>query len=389
MDDFLVKRVVVLGSTGSVGTQTLDVVRGMPGRFRVVGLSAQCRWQLLAEQVQEFGADMVAIGDKGSAAELAAALNGRDIRVLRGPTGLQQMAGWEGVDVVVSAVSGNAGLPAAVAALRHGTTLALANKESVVMAGPLLTQLAEENGAAILPVDSEHSAIFQLLAGVRLDDVEKVILTASGGPFYGCSQAELATVTPEQALKHPTWSMGRKISVDSATLMNKALEIIEARWLFGLPPEKIGVLIHPQSIVHSLVAMKDGAVFAHMSAPDMKLPIKYALNYPARVEGVTAALDLAQVGRLDFAEPDLDAFPALELGYHVATEGGTSGAALSAANEEAVHAFLDGRLGFTDIVRVVRQVLDRHDVQTGVSLEDLAAVDLWAREEAVRCLQAL
>jgi 1-deoxy-D-xylulose-5-phosphate reductoisomerase len=383
------KSIVVLGSTGSVGTQTLEVVRQMPERFRIVGLSGHSQWELLARQVVEFGPSVAALGDKGSADRLARALNGLAVEVLTGAEGLCRLASWEGADVIVSAVSGNAGLPAAFAALQSGKTLALANKEAIVMGGPLLVQLAAASGGAILPVDSEHSAIFQLLAGVDLSDVKRVILTASGGPLYGRSRAELERVRPDEALHHPTWRMGRQISIDSATLMNKALEIVEARWLFGLSPDRIGVMIHPQCVIHCMLELVDGSVVAHMGAPDMRLPIKYALSYPDRLPGATQSLDLARVGKLELSEPDLDVFPALALGYRVAGTGGTSGAVMSAANEEAVKAFLAGKIRFTDIVRLVEEVLDLHEVRPSPGMEDILAADHWAREEVARCLNTL
>ncbi|MCK4376287.1 MAG: 1-deoxy-D-xylulose-5-phosphate reductoisomerase [Candidatus Brocadiae bacterium] len=383
------KNVVVLGSTGSVGTQALEVVRSMPERFRIVALSGHSRWQLLAEQAQEFRPQAAAIGDQEAAGFLAQALNGRDVEVLCGPEGLRRLASWEGADIVLSAVSGAAGLPAAIAALETGKTLALANKEAVVMCGPRLVRLAAESGGVILPVDSEHSAIFQLLRSVEPREVERIILTASGGPFYGRSRDELDRVSPQEALRHPTWRMGTKITIDSATLINKALEIIEARWLFGLPPERISVLIHPQSVIHCMVELVDGSLLAHMGAPDMRLPIQYALSYPDRLPAAAGRLDLGRLSKLELSEPDHEAFPALALGYRVAEAGGTSGAVLSAANEEAVEAFLAGRLRFTDIVRLVEMVLDRHDVEADPTFEAAMAADRWSREETHRCLDLL
>jgi 1-deoxy-D-xylulose-5-phosphate reductoisomerase len=380
-----VKNIVVLGSTGSVGTQTLDVVRGMPGRFRVVGLSSNSQWELLARQVEEFRPDAAAICDERHAESLARAVNGRGVELLSGPGALTRLAAWDGADVVVSAVSGGAGLPAAVAAIEGGKALALANKEALVMGGPMLVRLAERRATAILPVDSEHSAIFQLLRGVPRQQVARVILTASGGPFHGWSSRRMEEVTPRQALAHPTWRMGRKITIDSATLMNKALEIIEARWLFGLPADRISVLVHPQSIIHGIVELVDGSLLAHMGLPDMRMPIQYALNYPERSEGPCERLDLARLGRLEFCEPDMDLFPALKLGYRVAREGGTSGAVLNAANETAVEQFLAGRIRFTRIVEVVETVLAGHRVKAQPGFDDVMAADKWAREEAERC----
>jgi 1-deoxy-D-xylulose-5-phosphate reductoisomerase len=381
------KNVVVLGSTGSVGTQALDVVRCHPGRFRILGLSGGSRWEALARQAAEFRPEVAAIADPDAAEKLAGCLNGLGVQVLSGPESLELLAAWDGADIVLSAVSGAAGLPAALAALRSGKTLALANKEAMVLGGPLLMDLASRTGAVIVPVDSEHSALFQLLRGLPREEVSRVVLTASGGPFCGLTPAELERVTPEDALRHPTWNMGRKITVDCATLMNKALEVIEARWLFDLPPDRIGVLIHPQSVIHCLVELVDGSVLAHMGAPDMRLPIQYALGYPERRPGPAARLDLGRVGALEFREPDAEAFPALALGYRVAETGGTAGAVLSGANEVAVEAFLAGRIRFTDVVRVVRAVLDRHRVVPQVTFEAALAADRWAREEAEHCLE--
>ncbi|MGD2173861.1 MAG: 1-deoxy-D-xylulose-5-phosphate reductoisomerase [Candidatus Brocadiaceae bacterium] len=384
-----VKNVVILGSTGSVGTQTVDVIRSMPGRFRVLGLSGHSHWELLARQVEELEPEVAVMTDPAGSERLAEALGRRDVQVLSGSEGLVRLATWDGADVVVSAVSGGAGIPAAVATLESGRRLALANKESLVTCGSLLMELARRNSVTILPVDSEHSALFQLLEGLPPESVQRVVLTASGGPFYGRSRAELARVTPQEALQHPTWRMGRKITIDSATLMNKALEIIEARWLFGLPAEAIGVVIHPQSIVHCIVELVDGTSLAHMGAPDMRLPIQYALSYPERTGGAADRLNLAEVGRLDFDEPDVERFPALKLGYRVARQGGTSGAVLSAADEVAVAAFLSDEIGFTDIITVVERTLDRHAVQPVRCVEDALEADRWAREEAKSCLRSL
>ncbi len=379
------KNIVVLGSTGSVGTQTLDVVRAMPESYRVVGLSTNSRWELLARQVEEFAPEAAAVCDERHAQDLAQAVNGRGVELLSGPASLTRLAAWDGADVVVSAVSGGAGLPAAVAAIEGGKALALANKESLVMGGPMLVDLAARHEVPLLPVDSEHSAIFQLLQGVPREQVARVILTASGGPFRDWSRERMEEVTPEQALAHPTWQMGRKITIDSATLMNKALEIIEARWLFGLPADRVSVLVHPQSIIHGMVELVDGSMLAHMGLPDMRMPIQYALGYPERAGGRCERLDLAKVGRLEFAEPDMERFPALALGYRVAEQGGTSGAVLNAANETAVEKFLAGHIGFTQIADIVQRVLARHDVVAHPDYGQVMAADEWAREEAERC----
>jgi 1-deoxy-D-xylulose-5-phosphate reductoisomerase len=378
-------QIVVLGSTGSVGTQALDVVRAMPGRFRVVGLAGNSNWRDLARQAEEFQPEAVCVAGAEAAEKLRSELPA-DVQLLEGEQGLVELASWPEAHTVVSAVAGGAGLPAALAALRAGKRLALANKEPVVMCGHLLQKAAEQGGGTLLPVDSEHSAVFQLLLGVAPEEVSRVILTASGGPFRGCSPEELRAVTPEQALDHPTWNMGPKITIDSATLMNKALEIIEACRLFHLPADRVDVVVHPQSIVHAVLELTDGSMLAHMGRPDMRLPIQYALTYPERTAPPTDGIALAELGRLEFEEPDLEAFPALELGFRVARLAGTTGAVLSAANEVAVDAFLNETIQFTDIIPTVQRVLDRHE---NIQRPDLATVldaDAWAREEAKECL---
>jgi len=389
MSEGATRKIVVLGSTGSVGRNALNVVRAMPGEFSIVGLSAYGQWRLLAEQIVEFGPEAAALICAEGGAELERAVRGRTrgpIRFLYGEEGLVELAAWPAADTVLSAICGAEGLPAALAAVDSGLTLALANKESLVMGGELLMSAASRAGAAILPVDSEHSAIFQAMQSGASSEVRRVIITASGGPCYGLSPKELAKITPEQALQHPNWEMGRKITVDSATLMNKALEIIEARWLFALPAEGIRVLIHPQSIVHGMVEFMDGSVMAQLGAPDMKLPIQYALTYPRRLAGPAPTLKPEMMRNLEFMEPDMDKCPALRLGYEVARRGGSSGAVLNAANECAVEAFLSRQIGFTDIVRLVETVVGKHEVVSAPNMEDILAADRWAREEARACL---
>ena len=372
------KHIAVLGSTGSIGVNALSVLSHLPG-YRVAGLAAGSNFDLLARQAVQFGAEAVAVADDTSLSRLRSKLPA-GIRVLGGVAGIEAIASLPDADIVVVAISGSAGLPATLAALNAGKTVALANKESLVMAGGLVSQLARRKGLPLLPVDSEHSAIFQALAAGNRSEVRKVIITASGGPLRDVPLDELDLVTPERALQHPTWSMGRKITIDSATMMNKALEIVEARWLFGLDASQIEVLIHPQSIVHSMVVFCDGSVIAQMGAPDMRVPIQYALTYPNRQPGPVSEPDFAAIGRLDFLAPDPERYPALELGYRAAREDGTLGAVLNAANEVAVADFLHGRIPFTRITEIVREVMDLHDVIKQPDLPQILEADRWARQ---------
>jgi 1-deoxy-D-xylulose-5-phosphate reductoisomerase len=376
--------VALLGSTGSIGTNTLDVARSLPDRIAVVGLTAHSKWERLAERCREFRPRVAVVCDPQAFARADRALFPRDTELLCGEDGVRRLVTAPDVDVVVSAVVGAAGLAGTWAALDAGKTVALANKETLVVAGPLVTALAAERGAKLLPVDSEHSAIFQALTGHTAADVTRVVLTASGGPFRGRRAADLDAVTPEQALRHPTWQMGPKISVDSATLMNKALEVIEARWLFDLSADQIDVIVHPESVVHSFVEFVDGSVLAQLSPPDMRLPIQLALLHPHRVSGPAKRLDWRALAALHFEPADRDTFPALELGFEVARRGGTCGAVLNAANEAAVGRFLARDLAFLDIARCCRAVLDAHAYEPRPTLERLIAVDAWAREEVAR-----
>jgi 1-deoxy-D-xylulose-5-phosphate reductoisomerase len=316
------KRVVILGSTGSIGTSSLDVLRQLGPDFELVGLAANRRWERLAEQVAEFRPRRVALASADEFGRLAEAVGRDGVELSCGPQSLIELAAADGVDIVVNAIVGAAGLGPSLAAVRAGKTLALANKESLVMAGALLTRAAAESGSRIIPVDSEHSAVFQALRCGRADEVRAIWLTASGGPFRTRPLDELAGVTPQEALRHPNWSMGPKVTVDSATMMNKALEVVEAKWLFGLEVAQIRVLIHPQSIVHSMVEFLDGSTIAQLGLPDMRVPIQYALTYPQRRPSAVAGARLAEAGRLDFEEPDLERFPALALGYRAAEAGG-------------------------------------------------------------------
>ncbi len=378
------RKIVILGSTGSIGRNTLEVVAAAPDRFRVVGLSAHTSLRELCEQAEHFQVPSVAATDVKNADAFDWSCLPGGVEVLRGPAGIEKLVGLPEVDLVVAAIVGAAGLVGTWAALEAGKDVALANKETLVMAGPLVMELAARRKAKILPVDSEHSAVFQALRSGRADEVKRIVLTASGGPFLRKTPEQIANVTIDEALAHPTWDMGPKITVDSATMMNKALEVVEARWLFDLPPEQIDVVVHPQSIVHSMVEFNDSSVIAQLSPPDMKLPIQYALTYPERWEGPAARLDFTQEMHLQFEPVDFARFPALELGYEVARAGGTSGAVLNAANEAAVEGFLAGQIGFNDIVPACRAVLDHHDFEDTPTLQRLVELDAWARREITR-----
>jgi 1-deoxy-D-xylulose-5-phosphate reductoisomerase len=388
-----VTNVVVLGATGSVGRSALDVIAhthphgdgdSAGPRLRAWGLAAHSQWELLVEQALAARPRYIALTDPTAAARVDGRLRGTGVEVLAGPEGLVRMVADPATDRVLSAIVGAAGLRGTWAALEAGKIVALANKETLVMAGPLVLELARRRGGTILPVDSEHSAIYQALQAGKPKEVRRVILTSSGGPFRGRPARDLADVTPEEALRHPTWRMGPKISIDSATLMNKALEVIEARWLFGLEPDQIEVVVHPESVVHSMVEFVDGSVVAQLSPPDMRLPIQYALYYPERVPGPCPRLDLTQPLALNFEPPDSATFPCLELGFEVMRRGGTAGAALNAANEAAVARFLEGAIGFLDIPRACRAVLDHHPFDSRPTLDDLWKVDAWARQEGAR-----
>jgi 1-deoxy-D-xylulose-5-phosphate reductoisomerase len=375
---------VVLGSTGSIGTSCLDVIERLGSRFEVLGLSAHANRDLLLQQAARHRPRWVTVTDPASVAELDRSRLPESTRLLCGPDGITTMVTDPDVDMVVAAIVGAAGLAGTWAALEAGKTVAVANKETLVVAGPLVMELAARRGVRILPVDSEHSAIFQAMQCGRPQEVERVVLTASGGPFRGRTAAELNQVSVAEALCHPTWRMGPKITIDSATLMNKALEVIEARWLFGLPPERIEVIIHPESVIHSFVEFTDGSVLAQLSPPDMRLPIQYALTYPERVAGPARRLNWRELGAWHFEQPDQETFPAVQLGYEVARRGGTCGAVLNAANEAAVGRFLAGQLRFLDIPRVCREVLAHHDYCSHPALSELLAADRWARQEVGR-----
>ncbi len=378
---------IILGSTGSIGRSALEVVAALRDEVAVVGLAARRQWELLAEQATQFGVGAVAVAEEAHFDKLRRHCP-RGTRVLAGAGGLLELVQTCDADFVLAAIVGAAGLSATLAAVARGLDVGLANKESLVIAGALLMPLAAEQGGALIPVDSEHSAIFQALHAGHRDDVRRIHLTASGGPFRQWSPERIAQATLADALNHPTWSMGPKITIDSATMMNKALEIIEARWLFGVLAEQIDVLIHPESVVHSMVEFRDGSIIAQLGTPDMKTPIQYALTYPRRVSAVAEPLDWSQARALHFEPPDFERFPSLRLGYAAARDGGTSGAVLNAANEVAVERFRAGAIPFGCIARVTEEVYRRHRLVTRPTLDDLLAADAWARTEADGCMRS-
>ena len=375
------KNIAILGSTGSIGRSALAVVDAHPSRLRVVALAAGDNAALLAEQVARYRPEVVAMASDEAVSRLRASSDTLPA-IERGPAGLIAVATHPAVDIVICASAGTAGLEAVLAAIEAGKTIALANKEVLVMAGALVTDAARRRGVPILPVDSEHNAIHQCLHGRSTSEIRRLILTASGGPFRQFTPDALDRVEPEAALRHPTWQMGRKITIDSATLMNKGLEVIEAHWLFDVAPDQIDVVIHPQSIVHSMVELNDGSVIAQLGVTDMRLPIQYACSYPERWEAALPSLDLTRAGRLDFHAPAHDRFPCLGLAYRALRAGGTSTVVLNAANEVAVELFLDGKLGFTAIPRVIEKTMDAHEVEAVSTLETVRRVDQWARGHA-------
>jgi 1-deoxy-D-xylulose-5-phosphate reductoisomerase len=380
------KRLSILGSTGSIGRNTIEVISSHPDKFKVVGLAARSNIELLKYQIQALRPEIVAVFDEAA----AEALRKMDLQVeiLAGAQGLVRVATHKDADMVVSAIVGSAGLIPTYEAIRSGKDIALATKEALVMAGSIIITEASERGVRILPVDSEHSAVFQCLNGRDMKEVDKVVLTASGGPFLKKKISELDSVAPEEALKHPTWNMGRKITIDSATLMNKGLEVIEACWLFDLPPEKVEVIIHPQSIVHSMVKFIDGSMIAHMSLPDMKGPISYALSYPERFSDVLPMLNLAEVRELTFEEPDALRYPSLSLTYNAIRTGGTMPCVLNAANEVAVEAFLDKKITFTSIADVVSGTMAEHKAFNAVTIGETINASNWAKSKAAEIVGA-
>jgi 1-deoxy-D-xylulose-5-phosphate reductoisomerase len=378
-----VKRLAILGSTGSIGRSALAVVDAHPERLKVVALAAGDNAPLLAEQVHRYAPDIAAMATSEGVDRLRAAC-GADVRATMsgGAEGLVAAATHPSVDIVICASSGTAGLEAVLAAIAAGKTIALANKEVLVMAGALVTAAARRHRVAILPVDSEHNAVHQCLHGRSQREIRRLILTASGGPFRDLAAPQLQRVTPDQALRHPTWQMGRKITIDSATLMNKGLEVIEAHWLFGVGADQIEVVIHPQSIIHSMVELVDGSVIAQLGVTDMRLPIQYACSYPERWDGALPSLDLSKAGRLEFHPPDQQRFPCLALAYRALRSEGTLAVVLNAANEVAVAAFLDNRLGFTAIPTVIERTMNAHTVEGVSTVETVRRVDTWGRNYA-------
>lgn len=372
------QRIALLGSTGSIGLQTLDIARARSDRFEIAVLTAGTNWQRLAEQAAEFLPDAVVIADEQWYAPLREALAHLPIKVYAGAEAIVQVVRGGSADVIVNALVGYAGMMPSLAAVETGKKLALANKESLVIAGRQIIDAAERNRAAILPIDSEHSAIFQSLVG-EVSPARRLILTASGGPFLHTPKDRLCEVTVEQALRHPNWSMGAKITIDSSTLVNKGFEVIEAHWLFGLPAEKIDVLVHPQSVVHSMVEFEDGAIKAQLGTPDMRLPIQYALTFPERPDYGGARFDFARSSALTFEEVDDDKFPALGIAYECLRRGGTAPCTMNAANEVAVAAFLQGRIGYNDIVRLIERALEKADFAPSPSVDDYIACDREVR----------
>ena len=376
------KSIVVLGSTGSIGVSTLDLVRRFPDEFRVRGLVAGRNLKLLAAQIREFSPQWVSIQEKEGIHLLREILGDRKREVLWGESGATSVATANGVDVVVAAIVGGAGLVPTLAAVRAGKEVALANKEALVMAGEIFVREAKKRGVRLFPVDSEHSAIFQCLQGNRREEVERIVLTASGGPFLRLSLKSLERVTVKQALKHPNWKMGPKITIDSATMMNKGLEVLEARWLFDMMPSHVEVVIHPQSIVHSMVRYQDGSIIAQLGVPDMRIPIAYALSYPRRLKLNCGQLELTELGKLTFLPVEKRRYPALRLAYQALAVGGTMPAVLNAANEVAVAAFLDRRIGFRKIHRVIEGTMEAHASRHPNEVQEVLEVDRWARDKA-------
>ena len=376
------KSITILGSTGSIGTNTLDIVERFPDEFRIVGLTAGNNDEMLAEQIRRFRPQAVAMSTEAAAVRLRERCSRLPTEIVSGQEGLARVASLPDAELVVSAIVGGAGLVPTLAAIRGKKHIALANKEPMVMAGQLMQEEAQRAGVRIFPVDSEHSAIFQSLEGHRIKDVRRLILTASGGALWNLPKEALSDVTPDRALQHPNWKMGAKITIDSATLMNKGLEVVEARWLFDIPESRIDVLIHRESIIHSLVEYEDRSMISQLGLPDMRTPISYAMCYPDRLPLDLPSLDLTEIGTLTFCKPDHDRFPCLRLGYESLRIGGTMPAAMNAANEIAVDAFLNGGIRFTDISDIIQSTMQAHTPQPVLSVEAALEADRWAREKA-------
>ncbi len=381
------KNVAILGSTGSIGRSTLEVIDNLRHKFNVTGLAAGRNLELFQEQIDKFRPEIVSLENEEHASAIQSKIDTNDVRVVFGQEGAEEVASYTKNDIIVSSITGINGLRPTLAAVESGKRVALANKESMVVAGSLIQKMASDSGAEIIPVDSEHSGVFQCLAKEEIAGVIKVILTASGGPFFETSAEEMKNKTVADALNHPRWSMGEKVTIDSATLMNKGLELIEARWLFGLDPEKLGVLIHPQSIVHSLIEMQDGSVLAQLSPTDMKIPIQYALTYPEREKGLLPSLDLSQIGALEFYDVDFDKFPLVNLARQALMENNSFSIALNAANEVVVAAFLREEIKFMDIPAVVTEVVEDHRAKEVETVNDIFEIDRDSRLRTRKLLE--
>ncbi len=381
------KRITILGSTGSIGTKALDVIENHPDDFTVAALASHSNVALLAEQAKKYRPKLVAIYDESKFSDLKNSLVGTDIKLVCGASGVEEVARYDGADLTLIAIAGSAGLIPTLAAVEGGKTVALANKEPLVMAGGIITARAKEKGTKIIPVDSEHSAIFQCLNGQNGSIVNKIYLTGSGGPLRKINLKRFDSLSPEEVINHPKWKMGKKISVDSATLMNKGLEIIEAKWLFNINVDKIEVLIHPEAIIHSMVEFVDGSIIAQLSSTDMRLPILYALSYPKRISSVLPPVDFLKLKKLTFLPPNKRKFPCLKMSYEVARRGGSYPIVLNAANEEAVWAFLDRKIKFIQIPKIIEKLLSLHKERSNPTLEEILEIDAWAREEAKRLIR--
>ncbi len=374
----MARRLTILGSTGSIGVNTLRVVDNLTSQFEVVGLSTYHQSDLIVEQALKYGPEAVAVVDEAAGEQVIKRLAGADIEVLSGREGLLELSARKDVDLLLNGLVGSAGMEPTLLALEAGIDVALSNKESLVMAGSLIQEAKERTGAQVFPVDSEHSALWQCFQGESIEDVRRIILTGSGGPFRQRDRKSFTHITPEEALRHPNWKMGKKITIDSATMMNKGLEVIEAHWLFGLSPDAIDIVIHPQSIIHSLVEFKDGSVKAQLGVPDMKIPIQYALTHPRHREANWERLNLIEVGSMDFAAPDLERFPCIKLAYRALRRGGTQPAVLNVANEQAVYRFLAGEIPFTHIPLIIEAAGEAHAWLAKPSLSDLQQLERWA-----------